>query len=127
MLFRSLRLPPHLGSPSRRPVSGGGVAPAATDHATGAGRVQVPPTLQSIWNAALAWLNGHEALFIFLAILLEESGIPMPIPADIAMAVHGVKQPQQIQVDFSNIHGVDIAYLVSCIEPRGPAGNNSGL
>ena len=75
-------------------MSGGGVAPAATDHATGAGRVQVPPTLQSIWNAALAWLNGHEALFIFLAILLEESGIPMPIPADIAMALAGYRVAQ---------------------------------
>jgi membrane protein DedA with SNARE-associated domain len=64
------------------------------DYATGTGRVQVPPTLQSIWNTSLAWLNGHEALFIFLAILLEESGIPMPIPADIAMALAGYRVAQ---------------------------------
>lgn len=42
----------------------------------------------------MAWLNGHEALFIFLAILLEESGIPMPIPADIAMALAGYRVAQ---------------------------------
>ena len=54
----------------------------------------MPPTLQSIWNAALAWLNSHEVLFIFLAILLEESGIPMPIPADIAMALAGYRVAQ---------------------------------
>ena len=54
----------------------------------------MPPSLGSIWNAALAWLNSHEALFIFLAILLEESGIPMPIPADIAMALAGYRVAQ---------------------------------
>ena len=42
----------------------------------------------------MAWLNSHEALFIFLAILLEESGIPMPIPADIAMALAGYRVAQ---------------------------------
>ena len=83
-----------MGNPPPRPAGGRGVAPAATDHGAGTGRDQVPPTLQSIWNAALAWLNSHEVLFIFLAILLEESGIPMPIPADIAMALAGYRVAQ---------------------------------
>jgi membrane protein DedA with SNARE-associated domain len=39
-------------------------------------------------------LNGHEVLFIFLAILLEESGVPMPLPADVAMALAGYRVAQ---------------------------------
>lgn len=38
---------------------------------------------------ALDWLSEHDALLLFLAILFEESGIPMPLPADVAMAVAG--------------------------------------
>lgn len=58
------------------------------------GQFQVLPSLHDLWISALAWLNGHEALFIFLAILLEESGIPMPLPADIAMALAGYRVAQ---------------------------------
>ena len=50
--------------------------------------------MHSSWQAVLAWLNAHETLFIFLAILLEESGIPMPLPADIAMALAGYRVAQ---------------------------------
>ncbi len=50
--------------------------------------------MHSTWQAVLAWLNAHESLFIFLAILLEESGIPMPLPADIAMALAGYRVAQ---------------------------------
>ena len=50
--------------------------------------------MHSSWQAVLAWLNAHESLFIFLAILLEESGIPMPLPADIAMALAGYRVAQ---------------------------------
>lgn len=46
------------------------------------------------WDAVLSWLYGHEALFIFLAIFLEESGVPMPLPADIAMALAGYRVAQ---------------------------------
>ncbi|HEU5318030.1 MAG TPA: DedA family protein [Chloroflexota bacterium] len=38
---------------------------------------------------ALRWLAAHEALLVFLAIFFEECGIPMPLPADVAMAVAG--------------------------------------
>lgn len=46
------------------------------------------------WEAALAWFAEHEALLIFLAILLEECGIPMPMPADLAMALAGYRVAQ---------------------------------
>ena len=38
---------------------------------------------------ALGWLAAHEALLVFLAIFFEECGIPMPLPADVAMAIAG--------------------------------------
>lgn len=49
---------------------------------------------QSAWQHALAWLAEHESLVLFLAILFEESGVPMPIPADLAMAVAGYRIAQ---------------------------------
>lgn len=51
-------------------------------------------SLQHTWQAVLTWLAQHETLLIFLAILLEESGVPMPIPADIAMALAGYRVAQ---------------------------------
>lgn len=50
--------------------------------------------LETAWQLLLAWLTLHEVLLIFLAILFEESGIPMPIPADIAMAMVGYRVAQ---------------------------------
>jgi membrane protein DedA with SNARE-associated domain len=41
------------------------------------------------WRAAAAWLAAHEGLVLFLAVFLEECGIPMPIPADLAVALAG--------------------------------------
>jgi len=46
------------------------------------------------WEFILAWLTEHETLFIFFAIFFEESGIPMPLPADLAMALAGYRVAQ---------------------------------
>ena len=54
----------------------------------------LPLGVQHTGQALLAWFTQHEALLIFVAILLEESGIPMPIPADIAMALAGYRVAQ---------------------------------
>ncbi len=51
-------------------------------------------TFGSQWEQALAWLSQHESLLIFLAILLEECGVPMPMPADLAMALAGYRVAQ---------------------------------
>jgi membrane protein DedA with SNARE-associated domain len=50
--------------------------------------------VNSAWESALTWFSQHESLFIFLAILFEESGIPMPLPADLAMALAGFRVAQ---------------------------------
>jgi membrane protein DedA with SNARE-associated domain len=50
--------------------------------------------LNAAWQVVLAWFTRHESLLIFMAILLEESGIPMPLPADIAMALAGYRVAQ---------------------------------
>ena len=50
--------------------------------------------LHHAWQAVLTWFSDHETLLIFLAILFEESGIPMPLPADLAMALAGHRVAQ---------------------------------
>ncbi len=50
--------------------------------------------LQHTGQLVLAWFAEHEPLLIFLAILFEESGIPMPLPADLAMALAGYRVAQ---------------------------------
>jgi membrane protein DedA with SNARE-associated domain len=50
--------------------------------------------MRHTWELVLTWFSQHESLLIFLAILLEESGIPMPIPADVAMALAGFRVAQ---------------------------------
>ena len=54
----------------------------------------LPLGFQHTWQALLTWFTNHEVLLIFLAILLEESGIPMPLPADLAMALAGHRVAQ---------------------------------
>lgn len=54
----------------------------------------LPLGLHHTWQAVLAWFSTHESLLIFLAILFEESGIPMPLPADLAMALAGHRVAQ---------------------------------
>jgi len=50
--------------------------------------------LQQTGQLVLAWFTEHEPLLIFLAILFEECGIPMPLPADLAMALAGYRVAQ---------------------------------
>ena len=52
------------------------------------------PDLHPAIQQVLAWLSEHDALLLFLAILFEESGIPMPLPADVAMAIAGHRVAQ---------------------------------
>ena len=52
------------------------------------------PELHPAIQQALEWLSEHDALLLFLAILFEEAGIPMPIPADVAMAIAGHRVAQ---------------------------------
>ncbi|HEX2186021.1 MAG TPA: DedA family protein, partial [Chloroflexota bacterium] len=63
------------------------------------------PVLSGLWNSAPAWLPGwllswaawaaeHESLILFLVIFCEESGVPMPIPADVLMAMAGHRVAQ---------------------------------
>jgi len=54
----------------------------------------LPIDLHHTWQTVLTWFSHHEALLIFLAILFEESGIPMPLPADLAMALAGHRVAQ---------------------------------
>jgi membrane protein DedA with SNARE-associated domain len=54
----------------------------------------LPLDLHHTWQAVLTWFSAHESLLIFLAILFEESGIPMPLPADLAMALAGHRVAQ---------------------------------
>ncbi|MBI3970542.1 MAG: DedA family protein [Chloroflexi bacterium] len=54
----------------------------------------LPFGFQQTWQVVLAWLTHHESLLIFLAIFVEESGIPMPLPADAAMALAGYRVAQ---------------------------------
>jgi membrane-associated protein len=49
---------------------------------------------QYAWSIVLEWFARHETLLIFFAILLEEAGIPMPLPADLAMALAGFRVAQ---------------------------------
>ena len=44
---------------------------------------------EQAWGGALAWLVAHQELVLFLAVLFEECGVPMPIPADLAVAMAG--------------------------------------
>ena len=50
--------------------------------------------MRDAWEFILAWITEHETLFIFFAILFEEGGIPMPLPADLAMALAGYRVAQ---------------------------------
>ena len=49
---------------------------------------------QRVWGDATAWLGLHQELVLFLAVLFEECGVPMPIPADLAVAMAGHRVAQ---------------------------------
>lgn len=53
-----------------------------------------PIPLDQTWELVLRWFSQHEGLLIFLAVLLEESGVPMPLPADVAMVLMGTRVAQ---------------------------------
>ncbi len=54
----------------------------------------LPIRLEQAWRLLLDWFGHHEGLLIFLAVLLEESGVPMPLPADVAMVLMGTRVAQ---------------------------------
>jgi membrane protein DedA with SNARE-associated domain len=45
--------------------------------------------LPQAWRDVLAWLAAHDALVLFLMVFAEESGVPMPVPSDVAVLVAG--------------------------------------
>ena len=47
------------------------------------------------WGLRL--LNEHAELALFLVLLLEESGIPLPLPGDLVMMLAGVRVEDQRQ------------------------------
>jgi membrane protein DedA with SNARE-associated domain len=52
----------------------GGVGPGGTG--------EVP-----FWERLVAWLAEHDALLLFLSVLVEEGGVPLPVPSDVAVLV----------------------------------------
>jgi membrane protein DedA with SNARE-associated domain len=39
------------------------------------------------WERLVAWLVQHDALLLFLSVLVEEGGVPLPVPSDVAVLV----------------------------------------
>ncbi|MDQ3699903.1 MAG: DedA family protein [Chloroflexota bacterium] len=77
----------------RRRQSTPTAAPALVGYASTVNN-DFPVRLDQAWELLLSWFSRHEGLLIFLAILLEESGVPMPIPADVAMVLMGTRVAQ---------------------------------
>src|SRR3712207_192254 len=49
-----------------------------------AGVLQGPPA-PAFWTGLLSWLAQHDALLLFLSVLVEEGGVPLPVPSDVAV------------------------------------------
>jgi membrane protein DedA with SNARE-associated domain len=41
----------------------------------------------AFWTGLLTWLAEHDALLLFLSVLVEEGGVPLPVPSDVAVLV----------------------------------------
>jgi membrane protein DedA with SNARE-associated domain len=39
----------------------------------------------AFWTGLLTWLAEHDALLLFLSVLVEEGGVPLPVPSDVAV------------------------------------------
>jgi membrane protein DedA with SNARE-associated domain len=45
------------------------------------------PGSAPFWERLVAWLAQHDALLLFLSVLVEEGGVPLPVPSDVAVLV----------------------------------------
>ena len=77
--------------------------------------------LISIVPAVSAFLDQHELVAAFSLLLLEESGVPLPVPGDLLMLVLGVRVHQAHLVlwqvlavmETATVLGASILYALS--------------